>query len=123
MPGGGRLMISALKETKDFGGPDSSPPPGDYVCIRFVNTGVRMDDVVRALATEPPFTTKGSGWEPGLGLSVVHRMAAQSGGLFRIVSALNVGSSFELWLPRADTLPASLDRKIDIFGSRRSLNL
>jgi signal transduction histidine kinase len=122
MPGGGRFMISALKETKDFGGPDSSPPPGDYVCIRFVNTGMRMDDVVRAMATEPSFTTKGSGGEPGLGLSVVHRMAAQSGGLFRIVSAPNVGSSFELWLPRADTLPVSLGREIDIFGTRRNLN-
>jgi hypothetical protein len=49
-------------------------------------------------------------------------MAAQSGGLFRIVSAPNVGSSFELWLPRADTLPVSLGRQIDIFGTRRNLN-
>jgi signal transduction histidine kinase len=108
MPGGGRFMISALKETKDFGGPDSSPPPGDYVCIKFVNTGIRMDEAVRARATEPPCTTKRPGGEPGFGLSVVHGMAAQSGGLFRIVSAPNVGSCFELWLPRAETVPVPL---------------
>ncbi len=38
---------------------------------------------------------------PGLGLSVVHDIAAQSGGLLRIDSAPSMGTAAELWLPRS----------------------
>jgi signal transduction histidine kinase len=43
MPGGGRLMISALEETIDTDAPQSLLPPGEYVRIQVVDTGAGMD--------------------------------------------------------------------------------
>jgi signal transduction histidine kinase len=112
MPGGGRLIISASEETQYSGAADSPLPPGDYVRIKIVDTGVGMDEATRAKATEPFFTTKGPGMGTGLGLSVVHGIAAQSGGLLRIDSAPNIGTSVELWLPQPNTRPESAGRRI-----------
>jgi signal transduction histidine kinase len=113
MPGGGRLTISALARIKSA---DSSGPPlpsGDYVCIKIADTGVGMDEATAAKATEPFFTTKGPGMGTGLGLSVVHGIAAQSGGWLRIDSAPNVGTTVELWLPQSSTHPVSVGRAVD----------
>jgi signal transduction histidine kinase len=116
MPGGGKLMISA-EETECAGAADSSLPPGDYVRIKIVDTGVGMDEATRTKATEPFFTTKGPGMGTGLGLSVVHGIAAQSGGVLRIDSAPNVGTTVELWLPRSNTRTVSVGREFDNLGT------
>jgi signal transduction histidine kinase len=84
--------------------------PGDYVWITIVDTGVGMDQVTLAKATEPFFTTKGPGKGTGLGLSMVHGLAAQSGGLLRIHSEPNAGTVVELWLPKATTAAAAVVR-------------
>ena len=87
-----------------------SLPPGEYIRITIVDTGVGMDQVTLAKATEPFFTTKGPGKGTGLGLSMVQGMAAQSGGLLRIRSEPNAGTVVELWLPKATTAAAALVR-------------
>jgi signal transduction histidine kinase/ActR/RegA family two-component response regulator len=90
-----------------------SLPPGDYVRITIIDTGVGMDEATLAKATEPFFTTKGPGKGTGLGLSMVHGLAAQSGGLLRIHSEPNAGTLVELWLPRANCAPAVVMRAPD----------
>jgi signal transduction histidine kinase len=96
---------------KSFSGAgDGALPPGDYVRITIVDTGVGMDEATLAKATEPFFTTKGPGKGTGLGLSMVHGLAAQSGGLLRIRSAPKAGTVVELWLPRANCAPAAVTR-------------
>jgi signal transduction histidine kinase len=97
-----------------------SLPPGEYVRITIVDTGVGMDQVTLAKATEPFFTTKGPGKGTGLGLSMVHGLTAQSGGLLRIHSEPNVGTLVELWLPKAMTPPAVLNRDLAADGSAAS---
>jgi signal transduction histidine kinase len=87
-----------------------SLPAGAYVRIVIVDTGVGMDQVTLAKATEPFFTTKGPGKGTGLGLSMVHGLAAQSGGLLRIHSEPNAGTIVELWLPQATTAAAAVAR-------------
>jgi signal transduction histidine kinase/ActR/RegA family two-component response regulator len=89
---------------------DGALPPGDYVQITIIDTGVGMDEATLAKATEPFFTTKGPGKGTGLGLSMVHGLAAQSGGLLRIRSEPNAGTVVELWLPRANCAPAAVMR-------------
>jgi signal transduction histidine kinase len=101
MPGGGRLVISALEQTVGSAAIDISLPPGDYVRIRIVDTGMGMDEATLTKATEPFFTTKGPGMGTGLGLSVVHGIATQSSGTLRINSAPNIGTTIELWLPQS----------------------
>jgi signal transduction histidine kinase/ActR/RegA family two-component response regulator len=89
-------------------GADSpSLPPGEYIRITIVDTGVGMDQVTLAKATEPFFTTKGPGKGTGLGLSMVQGLAAQSGGLLGIHSEPNAGTVVELWLPKASTAAAA----------------
>jgi signal transduction histidine kinase len=110
MPAGGRLVISA-EEVECAHAADSPLPPGNYVRIKIIDTGVGMDEPTRTRATEPFFTTKAPGMATGLGLSVVHGIAAQSGGLLRIDSAPNIGTTVELWLPRSDTGPVPRGRE------------
>ena len=60
-------------------------------------------------AAEPFFTTKGMGKGTGLGLSMVYGLAAQSGGIARISSRVDEGTTVELWLPVASrqSLPST----------------
>jgi signal transduction histidine kinase len=115
MPDGGALAITAVGDRKDesSAGPDSRLPPGDYLRISIADTGIGMDEQTLAKATDPFFTTKGPGKGTGLGLSMVHGLAAQSGGLLRIDSAPNVGTTVQLWLLRAETMPAAAARNVE----------
>ncbi len=110
MPTGGRIAIGATAETKTRSRSDQPLPAGDYVRIGIVDTGVGMDEVTLAKATEPFFTTKGPGKGTGLGLSMVHGLAAQSGGWLRIHSEPDRGTHIELWLPKATTTAVSVVR-------------
>ena len=112
MPGGGRLLISALEDAVGSAAGDFSIPPGDYVRLRVVDTGAGMDEATRAKATEPLFTTKCPGTGAGMGLSVAQGIVAQSKGMLRINSAPNIGTTVELWLPQSNTCPVSLGREV-----------
>jgi signal transduction histidine kinase/ActR/RegA family two-component response regulator len=101
MPTGGTLTISATEDTQAGNAADAPLEPGDYVRIVIADTGIGMDEVTLAKATEPFFTTKGPGKGTGLGLSMVHGLAAQSGGRLCINSMPNAGTTLELWLPMA----------------------
>ena len=104
MPSGGTLLIEA--ENQQAKSSDSEPHPvsGDYVVVSVSDTGVGMDTETLARAFEPFFTTKASGLGSGLGLSIVHGFAAQSGGSVQISSCLGRGTKVDLWLPRTNEL-------------------
>jgi CheY-like chemotaxis protein len=61
-----------------------------------------MDEATLKRATEPFFTTKGVGKGSGLGLSMVHGLAAQSDGAMCIKSRVGEGTTVELWLPAVE---------------------
>jgi hypothetical protein len=60
-----------------------------------------MDAETLKRAVEPFFTTKGTGQGTGLGLSMVHGLAAQSGGHFDLRSRPGEGTTAVLWIPVA----------------------
>jgi signal transduction histidine kinase len=98
MPNGGRLIISAWRETVAAGDvPGLSS--GDYICVAESDNGSGMDGATVSRAAEPFFTTKDAGAGTGLGLSMVDGLVAQSGGAMRIKSRLGFGTTVELWLP------------------------
>jgi signal transduction histidine kinase len=113
MPSGGTLTIQAADEVIGQNSGDSTLKTGEYVRVGVSDTGVGMDEATRAKATDPFFTTKGPGKGTGLGLSMVHGLAAQSGGQLRIISTPGVGTTVELWLPRAKTEAVSLVRSAE----------
>lgn len=105
MTDGGRLTLSAYNETIAL--PMEELAAGDYVRLTVVDTGLGMSEATLARATDPFFTTKGSGAGTGLGLSMVQGFAVQSGGALRLSSRLGEGTKVELWLPRATELVKS----------------
>jgi signal transduction histidine kinase len=57
---------------------------GSYVRISVIDTRCGMSDETLAKAIEPFFSTKEIGRGTGLGLSMVHGLAAQLGGAFML---------------------------------------
>jgi len=76
--------------------------PGSFVSVSISDTGTGMTDEVMAKVFDPFFTTKEVGRGSGLGLSMVYGFVRQTGGLIRIQSSLDEGSTIELLLPVAD---------------------
>ena len=97
MPGGGTLCWSVTGVTMDAG--EVELRPGRYVRIAVKDSGTGMSSETLARAVEPFFSTKQAGQGTGLGLSMVHGLAAQSGGAFRLDSAPGEGTTASLWLP------------------------
>ena len=98
MPEGGRLLVQAQEEEVSAGGVLAA---GCYVRVAVRDNGSGMDAATLAHAAEPFFTTKGAGKGTGLGLAMVHGLAAQSGGHFALHSMLGEGTTATLWLPVA----------------------
>jgi PAS domain S-box-containing protein len=107
MPEGGTLSLTASAEEAGEGAPDLRP--GRYVRLCVSDTGCGMEPDVLARAIEPFFSTKGIGRGTGLGLSMVHGLAAQLGGALRLRSAPGEGTTVELWLPCASRAPEAGD--------------
>lgn len=102
MPEGGVVRIEARAEP---GGAAPGLPPGDYLRLSVTDTGQGMDPRTLIRATEPFFTTKGVGKGTGLGLPMVHGLAEQSGGRLVLRSHLGQGTTVDIWLPQAESLP------------------
>jgi PAS domain S-box-containing protein len=113
MPAGGKLTISTKKVVR---GDRSRLPrvnPGDYVMISVADTGTGMSDEVRNRAFEPFFTTKEAGKGTGLGLSMVYGFARQSGGTVTIDSEIGDGTTFRIYLPRAQRRLGGTEEAVD----------
>jgi signal transduction histidine kinase len=104
MPTGGVLTVAA--EPVALGpGEVAEVKPGLYVRLSVIDTGVGMDEATLSRAVEPFYSTKEVGKGTGLGLSMVHGLASQLGGGFRITSAVGEGTRIDLWLPIASERP------------------
>src|SRR5438270_1105749 len=105
MPAGGRLTIRTANVSR--GDAPADLAPGDYVLISVSDTGEGMSEEVLRKAVEPFFTTKEPGKGSGLGLSMVHGVATQSGGGLHIDSRLGRGTTVNVYLPRARRVSAT----------------
>lgn len=100
---GGSLLIRTRNVVIDKTVDDL--PAGEFVVVSVADNGSGMSDEVLARAFEPFFTTKAVGKGSGLGLSQVFGLAKQSGGGVRIHTAVDKGTTIEIFLPRADHAP------------------
>jgi PAS domain S-box-containing protein len=112
MPEGGTLTISAKAATVSAG-KRSSVSPGTYVLLSVADTGSGMDETTLQRAIEPFFSTKGVGRGTGLGLSMVHGLAAQLGGGLDITSKPGLGTCVALYLPISDEEAQQSERSED----------
>ncbi len=101
MPQGGTLTFITEnvelreKECKGIAG----VVPGKYVKLVISDTGEGIDRHLIDKIFDLFFTTKEVGKGTGLGLSVVYGMIKTHGGGVRVLSELNKGTSFEVYLP------------------------
>jgi signal transduction histidine kinase/CheY-like chemotaxis protein len=104
MPRGGRLSIVTgnRRLDADYASQHAELAPGDYAMTEVSDTGSGMPPDVVSRIFEPFYTTKAQGKGTGLGLSMVYGFMKQSGGHINVYSEPGIGTTFRLYLPRAD---------------------
>jgi two-component system, cell cycle sensor histidine kinase and response regulator CckA len=104
MPQGGILTVETSRLNMDDEDAGAPPPvkAGSFVMLTVKDTGTGMTPEVQQRIFEPFFTTKGVGKGTGLGLSTVYGIIKQSEGHVRVNSQLGRGTTFKIFLPRAE---------------------
>jgi two-component system cell cycle sensor histidine kinase/response regulator CckA len=104
MPAGGTLTLStaAVTLTRPQALRVAKPPGIAFVRCSVSDTGTGIPPEVLPKIFEAFFTTKGAGKGTGLGLSIVNAVATQAGGFIEVESQPNRGTTFHLYLPRAE---------------------
>ncbi|HUG10269.1 MAG TPA: ATP-binding protein, partial [Opitutaceae bacterium] len=118
--GPGSVTISASNVELNA---DDVPPlhGGDYVQIQVTDTGCGIPSEQLQSIFEPFFTTKKTG--TGLGLATVLSIIKTHGGQVGVDSTVGKGTTFTIFLPRADQPVAEIQREAPTlrFGSGRIL--
>ncbi|HLP06617.1 MAG TPA: ATP-binding protein [Opitutaceae bacterium] len=99
MPQGGRIDLALANEMIPAGHPILAA--GRYVRLTIADTGPGIAAEALPKIFDPYFTTKKSGH--GIGLATVHSIVKKHQGHVTVSSKLGEGTSFQIWLPAAQT--------------------
>jgi CheY-like chemotaxis protein len=104
MPSGGRLTIETGNvDLDEHARGHADADPGPHVMLSVSDTGTGMDVATSSRVFEPFFTTKSPGKGTGLGLSTVYGIVRQGRGSIWLDTELGRGTTFKVYLPRADS--------------------
>jgi PAS domain S-box-containing protein len=126
MPEGGRLTLTTrnvvfgVREAVAVG----AGYAGDYVEIRIADTGTGIPQAILERIFDPFFSTKEVGKGTGLGLSMVFGFIKQSGGGIKVKSEEGRGTTFTIYLPKAETSvlrPTGCDERKIVGGTETIL--
>ncbi|HSO26760.1 MAG TPA: ATP-binding protein, partial [Anaerolineales bacterium] len=101
MPFGGLLRFS-LERVQTDGDDRAYPqdlPPGKWIYVQVMDTGVGVKPEILPRIFDPFFTTKPVGQGAGLGLAQVYGIIKQHGGSIYVHSKEGKGTSFDIFLP------------------------
>ena len=102
---GGKMTVSLtdIMLDDDFCKTHTDVVPGAYIELTVKDSGHGMSPEAKDRIFDPFFTTKKPDEGTGLGLSVVHGIVKDCGGLITVESAPGKGSRFRVFLPIIDT--------------------
>jgi len=102
MAGSGLLTLETrnCRLDADYCALNPGAEPGEYVCLTVSDKGEGIPLEQQERIFEPFFSTKARG--TGLGLAMVYGFVKRSNGNIKINSEPGIGSSFRLYLPRAE---------------------
>ena len=112
MPAGGTLRIVTRNALLDAAAVRrGASREGDHVAIDVIDSGRGISPDVLARIFDPFFTTKPREQGTGLGLTTTYAFVKKCRGNVEVVSELDRGTTFTIYLPRADALalPARAD--------------
>ncbi len=126
MPRGGQLDIRTRNTDLDaeYAAHRAGVIAGSYVLIEISDAGTGISPEIIGQIFEPFFTTKESGRGTGLGLAMVFGFVKQSGGHLDVYSEPGHGTTFRMYLPRAEaneTLALPASRKRPIVGGHETI--
>jgi two-component system cell cycle sensor histidine kinase/response regulator CckA len=116
MPLGGVVKVEIdqiqIKQTVKRG--RVSVPAGKYVTVKISDRGDGIEPETLEKIFEPFFTTKSASKGTGLGLSTVCGIVKQSGGYIFVESDVQVGTTFNLYLPaeKSQMIPDNSAEKV-----------
>lgn len=108
LPKGGTLTIrtgAVTLDAKQLQGLETVSP-GAFILLEIQDTGIGMDEAIRARIFEPFFTTKERDKGTGLGLSIVYGIVKQNKGLIQVESTPGKGTTFRIYFPAMPARPA-----------------
>jgi two-component system cell cycle sensor histidine kinase/response regulator CckA len=115
MPNGGLLTVrtanQSLQENVSF--LDVLMPPGEYVVIEVLDSGIGIPTENLSKIFDPFFTTKEPGRGTGLGLASVYGIVKQTGGFIFPESEVGKGTAFRIYLPRHIPKPMADGPKVE----------
>jgi len=97
---------------------------GDYVEIEIADNGTGIPQAILERIFDPFFSTKDVGKGTGLGLSMVFGFVKQSGGGIKVSSVEGRGTTFTIYLPKAETStlrPTGYDERKVVGGTETIL--
>jgi len=110
MPDGGKVAIETTLVDVEH---DTFDPlnlkAGRYVRLSVSDTGHGVDALIKDTIFEPFVSTKSDSKGTGLGLSMVYGFVKQSGGHINCYSEHGLGTTFNIYLPRAEKQAVSAD--------------
>lgn len=101
MPEGGKFTITTRVV------PAIPPPAGQWVEVRFSDTGCGIPKESLHRIFDPFFTTRPVGRGTGLGLSIAYSIVRQHGGTIGVESQVGMGSTFTVSLPTLSAVPST----------------
>jgi signal transduction histidine kinase/CheY-like chemotaxis protein len=99
MPNGGLLTVT-LKDVELSEKSHLPLPPGQFVKLEVIDTGIGIDPAIRHRIFEPYFTTQEIGRGTGLGLAVVLGIVKNHKGHISVRSEPRQGSTFTICFPK-----------------------